>query len=133
MKKLIALFLMLVMANLCFGQTTSTSKLNRTRWKLVSPTINFCERYMSFTKTHRTTETKFIKEKKKYQFPLTYYISSSIPKTFDKTQVGKNRSGRYIIQNIDNKVFWFKIINFCNEEMTLLSMKGQTTTYKRAL
>lgn len=133
MKKLIALFLMLVMANLCFVQTTSTSKLNGTRWKLVSPTINFCERYMSFTKTHRTTETKFIKEKKKYQFPLTYYISSSIPKTFDKTQVGKNRSGRYIIQNIDNKVFWFKIINFCNEEMTLLSMKGQTTTYKRAL
>lgn len=133
MKKLIALLLMFVMANLCSAQTASTSKLNGTRWKLVSPTIDYCERYMAFTKSYRTTETKFTKEKKKYQFPLPYYISPSIPKNFDKTQVGKNRSGIYIIQYIDNKVFWFKILKFNDSEITLLSIKGQTTTYKRAL
>lgn len=115
------------------AQTASTSKLNGTRWKLVSPTNDYCERYMSFTKSYRTTETKFIKENKQYKFPLAYYVSASIPKVFDKIQVGNNRSGAYIIQNIDDKVFWFKIIKFNDSEITLLSIKGQTTTYKRAL
>lgn len=86
---------------------------------------------MSFSNSYRTTETKFIKENKRYIFPGAYYVSASIPKVFDKSQVGKNRSGTYVIQNIDDKVFWFKIVKFNESEITLLSMYGQLTIYKR--
>lgn len=86
---------------------------------------------MSFSNSYRTTETKFIKENKRYIFPVAYYVSASIPKVFDKSQVGKNRSGTYVIQNIDDKVFWFKIVKFNESEITLLSMYGQLTIYKR--
>lgn len=122
---------MFVTANLCLAQTISTSSLNGTRWKLSYPASDYVERYMSFSYSNRTTETKFIKENKQYKFPLAYYVSASIPKVFDKTQVGKNRSGAYIIQNIDDKVFWFKIIKFNESEITILSMYGQLTVYKR--
>lgn len=131
MKKYIIIFIMFITANLCLAQTISTSSLNGTRWKLNSPTSDYCERYMSFSNSYRTTETKFIKENKRYIFPGAYYVSASIPKVFDKSQVGKNRSGTYVIQNIDDKVFWFKIVKFNESEIPLLSMYGQLTIYKR--
>lgn len=64
MKKYIIIFIMFVTANLCLAQTISTSSLNGTRWKLNSPTSDYRERYMSFSNSYRTTETKFIKENK---------------------------------------------------------------------
>ena len=95
----------------CHAQKIATSELNGTKWKLVSPVSDYCERGMSFTTTTRTTTAKFKKNKKEFQFPLKYYLSSSIPKTFDSSQIGKSRKGSYIIQYVDNSVFWFKIVD----------------------
>ena len=82
----------------CHAQKIATSELNGTKWKEISPTYDYCERGMTFTMDTRTTSTKFYKTGKEFNCPLKYYISSSIPETFDSSQIGKNRKGSYIIQ-----------------------------------
>ena len=115
----------------CHAQKIATSELNGTKWKLVSPVSDYCERGMSFTTTTRTTTTKFKKNKKEFLFPLKYYLSSSIPKTFDSSQIGKSRKGSYIIQYVDNSVFWFKIVDISSTKITLLSKLDDTTVYQK--
>ena len=115
----------------CHAQNIATSELNGTKWKLVSPVSDYCERGMSFTMTTRTTTTKFKKNKKEFLFSLKYYLSSSIPKTFDSSQIGKSRKGSYIIQYVDNSVFWFKIVDISSTKITLLSKLGDTTVYQK--
>ena len=66
-----------------------------------------------------------------YYPELRYYISSSIPETFDSSQIGKNRKGSYIIQYVDNSVFWFKIVDISSTKITLLSKLGDTTVYQK--
>ena len=110
----------LVLSMTCHAQTVSLGQLTNTKWKLVSPVSDYCERGMSFTTTTRTTTAKFKKNKKEFQFPLKYYLSSSIPKTFDSSQIGKSRKGSYIIQYVDNSVFWFKIVDISSTKIILL-------------
>lgn len=115
----------------CHAQNIATSELNGTKWKEISPTYDYCERGMTFTMDTRTTNTKFYKTGKEFNCPLKYYISSSIPETFDSSQIGKNRKGSYIIQYVDNSVFWFKIVDISSTKITLLSKLGDTTVYQK--
>ena len=97
--RLFLIIIAIVLSMTCHAQTVSLGQLTNTKWKLVSPVSDYCERGMSFTTTTRTTTTKFKKNKKEFQFPLKYYLSSSIPKTFDSSQIGKSRKGSYIIRS----------------------------------
>ena len=120
MRNSLIIALVFLLSMVCHAQKIATSELNGTKWKLVSPVSDYCERGMSFTTTTRTTTTKFKKNKKEFLFPLKYYLSSSIPKTFDSSQIGKNRKGSYIIQYVDNSVFWFKIVDISSTKIILL-------------
>lgn len=131
MRKSLIIALVFLLSMVCHAQKIATSELNGTKWKLVSPVSDYCERGMSFTMTTRTTTAKFKKNKKEFQFPLKYYLSSSIPEIFDSSQIGKNRKGSYIIQYVDNSVFWFKIVDISSTKITLLSKLGDTTVYQK--
>ena len=131
MRNSLIIALVFLLSMVCHAQKIATSELNGTKWKLVSPVSDYCERGMSFTTTTRTTTAKFKKNKKEFQFPLKYYLSSSIPKTFDSSQIGKSRKGGYIIQYVDNSVFWFKIVDISSTKITLLSKLGDTTVYQK--
>jgi len=131
MRNSLIIALVFLLSMVCHAQKIATSELNGTKWKLVSPVSDYCERGMSFTMTTRTTTTKFKKNKKEFLFPLKYYLSSSIPKTFDSSQIGKSRKGSYIIQYVDNRVFWFKIVDISSTKITLLSKLGDTTVYQK--
>ena len=131
MRNILVISLVFLLSMVCHAQKIATSELNGTKWKLVSPVSDYCERGMSFTTTTRTTTTKFKKNKKEFLFPLKYYLSSSIPKTFDSSQIGKRRKGSYIIQYVDNSVFWFKIVDISSTKITLLSKLGDTTVYQK--
>ena len=131
MRNSLIIALVFLLSMVCHAQKIATSELNGTKWKLVSPVSDYCERGMSFTTTTRTTTTKFKKNKKEFLFPLKYYLSSSIPKTFDSSQIGKNRKGSYIIQYVDNSVFWFNIVDISSTKITLLSKLGDTTVYQK--
>ena len=131
MRNRLIIALVFLLSMVCHAQKIATSELNGTKWKLVSPVSDYCERGMSFTTTTRTTTAKFKKNKKEFLFPLKYYLSSSIPKTFDSSQIGKSRKGSYIIQYVDNSVFWFKIVDISSTKITLLSKLGDTTVYQK--
>ena len=131
MRNILVISLVFLLSMVCHAQNIATSELNGTKWKEISPTYDYCERGMTFTMDTRTTSTKFYKTGKEFNCPLKYYISSSIPETFDSTQIGKSRRGTYIIQFVDNKVFWFKIVELSNTKMTLLSKYGQTIIYQK--
>ncbi|MGO5200156.1 hypothetical protein ACTQ1R_08235 [Prevotellaceae bacterium LCP21S3_C11] len=131
MRNILVISLVFLLSMVCHAQKIATSELNGTKWKEISPTYDYCERGMTFTMDTRTTSTKFYKTGKEFNCPLKYYISSSIPETFDSTQIGKSRRGTYIIQFVDNKVFWFKIVELSNTKMTLLSKYGQTIIYQK--
>ena len=130
MRKSLIIALVFLLSMVCHAQKIATSELNGTKWKEISPTYDYCERGMTFTMDTRTTSTKFYKTGKEFNCPLKYYISSSIPETFDSTQIGKSRRGTYIIQFVDNKVFWFKIVDISSTKITLLSKLGDTTVYQ---
>ena len=131
MRNILVISLVFLLSMVCRAQKIATSELNGTKWKEISPTYDYCERGMTFTMDTRTTSTKFYKTGKEFNCPLKYYISSSIPETFDSTRIGKSRRGTYIIQFVDNKVFWFKIVELSNTKMTLLSKYGQTIIYQK--
>lgn len=131
MRNILVISLVFLLSMVCHAQKIATSELNGTKWKEISPTYDYCERGMTFTMDTRTTSTKFYKTGKEFNCPLKYYISSSIPETFDSSQIGKNRKGRYIIQYVDNSVFWFKIVDISSTKITLLSKLGDTTVYQK--
>ena len=131
MRNILVISLVFLLSMVCHAQKIATSELNGTKWKEISPTYDYCERGMTFTMDTRTTSTKFYKTGKEFNCPLKYYISSSIPETFDSTRIGESRRGTYIIQFVDNKVFWFKIVELSNTKMTLLSKYGQTIIYQK--
>ena len=131
MRNILVISLVFLLSMVCHAQKIATSELNGTKWKEISPTYDYCERGMAFTMDTRTTSTKFYKTGKEFNCPLKYYISSSIPETFDSTQIGKSRRGTYIIQFVDNKVFWFKIVDISSTKITLLSKLGDTTVYQK--
>ena len=130
MRNILVISLVFLLSMVCHAQKIATSELNGTKWKEISPTYDYCERGMTFTMDTRTTSTKFYKTGKEFNCPLKYYISSSIPETFDSSQIGKNRKGSYIIQYVDNSVFWFKIVDISSTKITLLSKLGDTTVYQ---
>ena len=131
MRNILVISLVFLLSMVCHAQKIATSELNGTKWKEISPTYDYCERGMTFTMDTRTTSTKFYKTGKEFNCPLKYYLSSSIPKTFDSSQIGKNRKGSYIIQYVDNSVFWFKIVDISSTKITLLSKLGDTTVYQK--
>ena len=131
MRNILVISLVFLLSMVCHAQKIATSELNGTKWKEISPTYDYCERGMTFTMDTRTTSTKFYKTGKEFNCPLKYYISSSIPETFDSSQIGKNRKGCYIIQYVDNSVFWFKIVDISSTKITLLSKLGDTTVYQK--
>ena len=131
MRNILIISLVFLLSMVCHAQKIATSELNGTKWKEISPTYDYCERGMTFTMDTRTTSTKFYKTGKEFNCPLKYYISSSTPETFDSSQIGKNRKGSYIIQYVDNSVFWFKIVDISSTKITLLSKLGDTTVYQK--
>ena len=131
MRNILVISLVFLLSMVCHAQNIATSELNGTKWKEISPTYDYCERGMTFTMDTRTTSTKFYKTGKEFNCSLKYYISSSIPETFDSSQIGKNRKGSYIIQYVDNSVFWFKIVDISSTKITLLSKLGDTTVYQK--
>lgn len=131
MRNILVISLVFLLSMVCHAQKIATSELNGTKWKEISPTYDYCERGMTFTMDTRTTSIKFYKTGKEFNCPLKYYISSSIPETFDSSQIGKNRKGSYIIQYVDNSVFWFKIVDISSTKITLLSKLGDTTIYQK--
>ena len=107
----------------------STADLNGTKWKLVSPKDDGCLKNISFTLRSKIDRIAFVNEGKTYRYSIDYYISPTIPTKYNKDFVGKNRSGKYIIQCVYDEVFWFEVLKFTKKELRLRSKLGQTFVF----
>ena len=100
MKKYIIISL-LFCASYCNAQVSiSLSMLNGTKW-----TIDYEEKIGEDTILYLNSFTQFsaylplIKKRAKFRTP--YYLTDSIPRTFDSSKVGKSQHGCYIVKYND--------------------------------
>lgn len=100
MKKYIIISI-LFCASYCNAQVSiSLSMLNGTKW-----TIDYEEKVGTDTTLYLNSFTQFsaylplIKKRAKFRTP--YYLTDSIPRTFDSSKVGKSQHGCYIVKYND--------------------------------
>lgn len=101
MKKILLIISLCFCISYCNAQVSiSLSKLNGTKW-----TINDEEKIGEDTILYLNSFTQFsaylplINKRAKFQTP--YYLTDSIPRTFDSSKVGQSQHGCYIVKYND--------------------------------
>ena len=101
MKKILLIISLCFCISYCNAQVSiSLSMLNGTKW-----TIDYEEKVGTDTTLYLNSFTQFsaylplIKKRAKFRTP--YYLTDSIPRTFDSSKVGKSQHGCYIVKYND--------------------------------
>lgn len=127
---------------LCNAQVTvSTNQLNGTEWEFVS--VNMYDKIyldedqvntIKFGMTSYTDSTYYKLIDMDGVFQRPYYISNTEPSYtyFDRSKVGVNATGKYIVDYNDklNGVDYWTIVSFTNDEMVWLH-KSQEDAYNK--
>jgi hypothetical protein len=115
--------LLLAIAAACNAQTSiSINQLKGTKWMITQPVIDDeTETVMCLDSTYTVT-VNFLPIKKIADATFKYYLSPSVPPSFDFSKVGKPTSGKFLIGYNDrgNKMFYYQIISFSPQKMVLL-------------
>ena len=115
------------------GQKTTQELLTSTHWE---PQDFFYEGdcgYVRYTKTEFVTEMKIDGELRIFSY--SYYLSSSPDAVFDSNKVGKNSSGKYIIEKGAGYVFLAEILELTATKLVVKNLTqgftatGKVTTY----
>ncbi|WP_301004159.1 hypothetical protein [uncultured Bacteroides sp.] len=111
------------------GEKSTQELLMSTHWE---PQDFFYEvdcGYVRYTKTEFVTEMKIDGELRVFSY--SYYLSSSPDTVFDSNKVGKNSSGKYIIEKGVGYVFISEILELTATKLVVKNLtQGFTTTGK---
>ena len=132
-----SLFILLVLNMYCCGmcvfaqeQKTTLELLTSTKWE---PQDFFYEGdygYVRYTETEYITKMKINDELRFFNY--RYYLSSSQDTEFDSNKIGKNKNGKYIIEDGGDYVFISEILELTVTELVLRNLTpGFTTTGKK--
>jgi hypothetical protein len=66
-------------------------------WEWIYPKCNYTTTKMHFDDTTRYWDVYYFYDKGTETDVNTYYLSDTLPNTFDKSKVGKVASGKYIV------------------------------------
>ena len=126
MKTLLAILIALFSTCAVNAQTTYTlDQLVGTKWKALNlpkqiiATFEFTSNEIKYNdKLYLATTGKLWKE---INSSKSYYLSNSIPTSFDKTKVGKVQKGQYIIlyNSKINRIEYFYIRTLTNDKLVL--------------
>lgn len=96
--------------------TVSNKVLNGTKWKLTEPDLDI---YITFTNS--TITKTIIYPKETVTTELLYYISDSVPSTFDFSKTGIYKEGSRIILKGKNhtEFIGYDIVKFENDTLAL--------------
>ena len=133
MKTIIAILIALFSTFTINAQTTYTlEQLVGTKWSMIYPKEVENHPYSSFIEIREFTaneiKTNYKRVSKvngeirsRLNFSKPYYLSDVIPKSFDKTKVGKVQKGSYIILYNDktNRMEYFYIKTFTKDKLVL--------------
>lgn len=139
MRNILVISLVFLLSMVCHAQKIATSELNGTKWKLVKPVFNYCDKTMSFTNTTVTNTSNYhyvkrgeTKESKRFfsnSYP--YYLAATIPTKFNQSFVGKVKSGAYVIKYVNKKVVAFKVLSISNAQLKLSTPQGDVLVYDK--
>ena len=128
MKKILLFFLFMISVTNSYSQTFDLSILTSGKWSVTSPVFDHTTEY-NFDNSYCYVDLYFTESKKSYLWTRKYYLSDTKPSTFDKSKVGKNKNGKYLIMLIENKldgktietVIGYKIINVAQNKLTMVN------------
>lgn len=91
----------------------SLSQLKGTKWKELSPADDDEESTWEFTDSRIRQKSYCKKDNYQFDFTSPFYISNTKPTKFDKTLVGKNSKGDYLVTCIGRnleRLDWYTIM-----------------------
>ena len=111
-----------------YSQTFDLNILTSGKWNVTSPTFDHTIEY-HFNNSYCYVNLYFAESKKLYSWIRKYYLSDTKPYTFDKSKVGKNKNGKYLIMLIENKLegktietmIGYKITNVTQNKLTMVN------------
>ena len=112
-----------------YSQTFDLSILTSSKWNETSPVDPDCTTKFRFDNSYCYEDEFFISSPKSYSTTRKYYLSDTKPASFDKSKVGKNKNGKYLIMlnetkwkgNIIEIMLCFKIINVAQNKLTMVN------------
>ena len=112
-----------------YSQTFDLSILTSGKWNVTSPVDPDCTTKYYFDNSYCYVDVYFTEFKRFYSKTRKYYLSDTKPSSFDKSKVGKNKNGKYLIMLIENKldgktietVIGYKIINVAQNKLTMVN------------
>ena len=126
MKKIILTILVSVFGLIEINaQSVSISILKSGMWEWTYPECNYATTKMHFNETTRYWNVYYFYNKETNTDIDTYYLSDTLPNTFDKSKVGKVASGKYIVmlsettyngEKIED-MLCYKVLNVTNDEL----------------
>lgn len=134
MKKLI-LILCITFCFSCTNAQFSVSQLKGCVWDEVAPVISYRKSYISFTDTDCITSSYYVSGIVKGNVITNknkYYLSSLRPKVFNKSLVGKNTKGKYIVTYLKGKYLRVaEIKSITKDELKIKYNNNEVFTYKK--
>ena len=110
----------------CLAQTVTSTQLTNTKWKLIKPYFSYSDKTLSFSKTSVSFSSYYKDLKKTKTSNDRYYISNKIEKTFNGNNVGICGSGKYIVEEINNRAYCFQILSFTSQELKIILIPSKT-------
>lgn len=123
MKQYIILVALLFELIPCNAQV-KLSQLNGTKWKFETQPNSAKEKTWEFSQNQIIEKRNYTTENKYYEFKNYYYLSDARPTpfysnnvelaNFDKSKVGNNKEGNYLIIYVDTweRIDWYTITSF---------------------
>jgi len=129
MKKILLLFLFMISVINSYSQTFDLSILTSSKWNKTSPVDPDCTIKFRFDNSYCYVDLYFTESKRLYSNTRKYYLSDTKPSTFDKSKVGKNKNGEYLIMLTENKLegknietmSGYQIIDVAQNKLTMVS------------
>ena len=110
------------------AQTVSRTILKSGTWEWTSPKCNYATTKMHFNETTRYWDVYYFYNKETNTDIDKYYLSDTLPTTFDKSKVGKVASGKYIVilseatyngEKIE-EMYCYKVLYVTNDELRVI-------------
>lgn len=79
------------------AQTFSVKDLIGTKWEHIKDYNPNSKIVIEFTNTEMIETVSFIDNSQRYRWPRPYYLSPTVPTSFNKSLVGKTTTGTYLV------------------------------------
>lgn len=117
------------------AQEYSLSQLKNTMWEEYSPLSSYSRGMIYFSDTNFIQSTMYFGGRvngKINTYKSLYYLSKTKHKTFNKSLVGKNTKGKYLVVCVRNKdLYVFEIKSITKNELKIEYANNVVFTYKK--